>query len=104
MGATAGRKALMIMQNVKRVLAIELLCSAQGLDFRMFDDTVRSGSCQHALLLPGPGVLAAYKAIRARVPVLEYDREIHLDLQTAEQMVESGEIVSAVEAAIGSLS
>lgn len=103
MGATAGRKTAAILKNVQRVLAIELLCAAQGLDFRMHDDTVRSGACEHARLLPGPGVLAAYEAVRKSIPFLEHDRQLHLDILKAEELVTSGAVLTAVEAAIGSL-
>lgn len=103
MGATAGRKAFAILGNVKKVLAIELLCAAQGLDFRMYDPDVRERGCEHAHLLPGPGVQAAYEAVRETVPFLEYDRELHLDIQKAEVLVSSGAILQAVEAAIGPL-
>ncbi|HEY9793182.1 MAG TPA: histidine ammonia-lyase [Candidatus Obscuribacterales bacterium] len=103
MGATAGRKASAILANVRHVLAIELLCASQGLDFRMHDDTVRSGGCEHSRLLPGPGVLAAYETVRKHIPFLEYDRELHLDISKAAELVSSGAVLTAVEAAIGSL-
>ena len=92
-----------ILENSRRVLAIELLCATQGLDFRMHDDRVRSDGCEHSRLLPGPGVLAAYETVRSEIPFLEYDRELHLDISKAEQLITSGAVLRAVEAAIGSL-
>jgi histidine ammonia-lyase len=103
MGAHSGRKAMTILENSRRVLAIELLCAAQGLDFRMHDDRVRSDGCEHSRLLPGPGVLAAYETVRSQIPFLEYDRELHLDISKAEQLISSGAVLRAVEDAIGSL-
>jgi histidine ammonia-lyase len=104
MGATAGRKALAILANAKRVLAIELLCAAQGLDYRMTDATICSGGSEHDRLLPGPGVFAAYQCVRKHIPMLDEDRELHKDINVAEQIVESGELLQCVEAAIGPLS
>jgi histidine ammonia-lyase len=103
MGATAGRKAFAILKNVQKVLAIELLCAAQGLDFRMYDADVRERGCEHAQLLPGPGVQAAYEAVRKHVPFLEYDRELHLDIDKAEELISGGQVLNAVETAIGPL-
>lgn len=34
MGATSARKAMQVVENLEKILAIELLCAAQGLDFR----------------------------------------------------------------------
>jgi histidine ammonia-lyase len=105
MGATAGRKARAIFENSATVLAIELLCAAQGLDFRMFDDPTAASEVKNpkADLLPGPGIAAAYKVIRSEIPFLDRDREMYVDLEKAKALVMSGAIVSAVESAIGPL-
>jgi histidine ammonia-lyase len=103
MGATAGRKAYAILANVRRVMAIELLCASQGLDFRMTEDTVCNVGSEHSPLLPGPGVLAAHKLVRKHIPFLEEDRELHKDIATAERLIASGELLNAVEQAIGEL-
>jgi histidine ammonia-lyase len=103
MGATAARKAKMIMHNLHNVLAIELLCAAQGLDYRMNNGTVCSGGGKHSKLKPGPGVLAAYEAIREVVPFLDEDRELHKDIAAAAQLVSSGKLLAAVESAAGKL-
>ena len=118
MGATSGRKARMILNNCVNVLAIELLCAAQGLDFRMYSDPKslnkgaphRTDDSPNAVkpdlepsLNPGPGILAAYKAIRKTIPFLDRDRELHLDIAAAAELVLNGAIVEAVEAEIGQL-
>ena len=90
MGVTAARHASFIVQNVLRVLAIELVCAAQGLD------------CGEKLA-PGRGVAAAYEVIRRRVPPLEGDRFLAPDLRAAEEMIVSGELLAAVERATGPL-
>jgi histidine ammonia-lyase len=103
MGATAGRKAYSILTNLRRVLAIELLCAAQGLDFRMQEDTVCNMGSEHSKLLPGPGVLAAHKLVREHIPFLEEDRQLHIDMATAEEIIASGKLLETVEQTIGDL-
>lgn len=61
MGATAAIKARQALDLVYYVVAIELICAAQGLDFRQ-------------PLQPGKGVAAAHAAVRGIVPTLTVDR------------------------------
>lgn len=106
MGATAARKGRMILNNVRNVLAIELLCAAQGLDFRMSPNLPgahRHGAEGERELSPGPAILAAHKAIREVVPFLDEDRELHLDISAAADLIRSHKILHAVEAAIFAL-
>jgi histidine ammonia-lyase len=72
------------------VLACELLCAAQGLEFLK-------------PLRPGQGAEAAYLHIREQVRPLRRDRVLHRDLEAVEAMVRSGSLVAAVEAAMGPL-
>jgi histidine ammonia-lyase len=72
------------------VLAIELLCAAQGLDL-------------HRPLAPSPGTGAALAAIRAVVPPLEDDRLMQSDLRAMHALVASGRLRDAVEAEVGPL-
>ena len=50
MGATAGLKATAIQRNVETVLGIELLCAAEGIDFRRPLRTSRPLESVHALI------------------------------------------------------
>ena len=90
MGAHAAVKAREVVQNVRRVLAIELLCGAQGLEFR-------------ELLRPGRGVAAAHAFIRESIPALEHDRPQTPDIEKVAGMVLDGSLVSRVEDAVGRL-
>ncbi|MDX6552678.1 MAG: histidine ammonia-lyase, partial [Gaiellales bacterium] len=90
MGATAAVHCWQVCANVERVLAIELLCGAQGLDFL-------------APLRPGPAVAALHAAIRERSPHLESDRSLSEDIETVGEAVREGSLVDAAEAAIGRL-
>jgi histidine ammonia-lyase len=64
MGSIAARQARQILGNVQHVVALELLCAGQGLDFRVADG-----------LHPGAGVAEAHSRLRARVAHLESDRD-----------------------------
>jgi histidine ammonia-lyase len=72
------------------VLACELLCAAQGLEF-------------HRPLRAGQGAEAAYQYIRDHVDRLDADRTLHLDLEAIEKLIDSGSLLAAVEAAAGPL-
>ncbi|MBO8153146.1 histidine ammonia-lyase [Thermovirga sp.] len=90
MGMYAARKARTILENVKKVLAIELLTAAQGVDFRK-------------PLKLGKGTSTAYETIRARVPFVEEDEFLHPYIQEMVKMVSDGSIVKAVESEVGEL-
>lgn len=65
MGATAARKLRSIANNLESILALELLCSAQGIDFR-------SKAAGRKLRL-GVGTRDIYECIREVVPFIEHD-------------------------------
>lgn len=90
MGTIAARKARVIAGHVEAVLAIELLCAAQGMHLRR-------------PLTADPGVEAAVACIREEVPPLEADRLLHPDIEAVTEMVRSGRLLAAVEAATGRL-
>ena len=90
MGTIGARKAGQICDNVRYVLACELLCASQGLEF-------------HKPLKPGKGVNAAYQAIRARVKSFKYDREFYQDIEGIAELIQGNAILKAVETVIGKL-
>lgn len=105
MGATAGRKARMILKNTRKVLAIEMLCATQGIEYRICPDLLSGTEFpQDELLLPGPGIYAAFKLVRKHIARMTGDRELHLDMNRAEKILESNELVQVVEQAVGRLS
>jgi histidine ammonia-lyase len=89
MGANAARHAREIVDNVRTVLAIELLTAAQAIDLR------RNGPERL-----GRGTRAAYLAIRQRVSKLERDRELTPDIQALDELIRSGALLEAVESAL----
>ena len=90
MGTIAARKAMMVLENVKNIIAIEYMCAAQGLDLL-------------SPLKTSDSLARAHAAIRERVSVLEDDRELSPDIMQIRELMDSGDIVSAVEAVAGSL-
>jgi histidine ammonia-lyase len=107
MGTISVRKAEQIMKNVRNVLAIELLCASQGLDFRLGSYKVPDGEqrCTETFgLVPGEGVGAAHTFVRSRISHVYEDRELYKDIAAAEQLITSGELLSQVETKIGGLS
>jgi len=90
MGTIAARKAGQVLENVKQVAAIELLCAAQALD--LFTN-----------LKPGLGTLAAYKVVRRHVQHMKRDRELAPDIAAVAGLIDNGELLKAVEKITGPL-
>ena len=83
MGSIAARHARMVLDNVERIVAIELLCAAQALDFRVASTGGRRA---------GLGVRTAHERIRAVVSHLDRDREPGPDLAAARNLVRDGSL------------
>jgi len=77
MAMGAAWKLRRVVANVRNVLAIELLCAAQGLDFRR---PLRSSA----------PVERAHEAIRSLVPTMERDRAVSPDILLIADAVASG--------------
>jgi histidine ammonia-lyase len=74
MGMTGALKLRQIMTNLEFILAIEMMCAAQGLDYRL-------------PLLPSPAVAEAHAKIRAVVPHLHEDRIPAPDIEAIAKVV-----------------
>jgi histidine ammonia-lyase len=85
MGWGAGRKLDLVLDNTARVLGVELLCAAQGIELR-------------APLVPAALTAEAVSRIREVVPTLEDDRPIGGDIEAAATAIESGIFDDLVEA------
>jgi histidine ammonia-lyase len=77
MGATSAHKVLHMLEQAQQVIAIELLCAAQMLDFRK-------------PLKPGAGVQQAYEIVRSYVTKLEHDRVLAPDIAILAKAVKEG--------------
>lgn len=73
MGATAALKLRQVAENLENIISLELLCAAQGIDFRL------------RVLGPdkrlGVGTRDIYRRIRESIPFIEADEYMkkHLD-------------------------
>ena len=90
MGSISAQKCWRVLHNAQAVIAIELLCAAQAIDF-------------HAPLKCAKGTGAAHKTIRAVIPHLGRDRVLHDDIQKALRLLTNGEILASVQKAVGKL-
>ncbi len=84
MGVTAAYKALKILENVEYIIATELICAAQALEFR---DPEKLGK----------GTKAAYSAIRKIVPMLKEDRTLGKDIEKIRRAVKNGVFLNEME-------
>lgn len=88
MGNHAGLKLARVLANAERVLAIELLCASQGVDFLK-------------PRRPGRGAAALHSMLRARVPYLEVDRVLSDDIELVAEQIASREVVAELEEHMG---
>jgi histidine ammonia-lyase len=75
MGWTAVRKLRDVITNVRTCLAIEILCAAQGIDLRV------------GIAEPSAALAAVQAVIRARVPMMETDREISGQMTAIDELL-----------------
>jgi histidine ammonia-lyase len=86
----AARKLRTTVANLRRILAVELVCAARALELR-------------APLQPAPATAAALRALRLRVPGAGPDRFLSPELAAAEESIHAGGVVDAVQAVTGAL-
>ncbi len=86
MGTIAARKARKILENVTNVIAIEILCAAQGIDLL-------------SPLKPSEPLQNVLETIRSNVTKLEEDRALHKDIAQIRNMILSNMLVDGVEEA-----
>jgi histidine ammonia-lyase len=81
MGWGAGRKLLDVIENVRRVLAVEILCGVQGIE-------------QRAPLRPASGTAGVVDVVRAHVPPLMADRPLSDEIETVATLIETGALTT----------
>ena len=89
MGANAALHARKLLENVESIVAIELLCSAQALEYA--DEK------------PSEASTIAKSVIRKYVDPLKEDRPVYRDIEKIKELIKSGEITSEIENKIGKL-
>jgi histidine ammonia-lyase len=89
MGWGAVRKLREVVAGVRSVLAVELVCAAQGIDLRA------------ELAAPGRATAAVHARLRDVVPHMAVDREVGAQLVAADHVL--AELVAAAESVTGRL-
>jgi len=87
MGVAAAVQARTAVGNACNIVAIELLCAAQGIEF------------QHPLR-PGVGTGAVYDAIRTVVPTRAADREMSPDILAVRTLIDDGTLTRVLDEAL----
>jgi histidine ammonia-lyase len=80
MGPLAAQKAMQILENTEYIVAIELLCAAQAIEFRGSERL-------------GKGTKSVYSLIRRTVPMLREDRVLGDDIEKLRQIVKKGTLL-----------
>lgn len=83
MGSISGRKALSILTNIEKILAIELLTAAQAFDFRK-------------PLKSGPLLDSIHQLVRSKVTFAKEDRVFAEDIETAIGLIQNEDILRTV--------
>ena len=90
MGSISGRKALQVIENVEKILGIELFCAAQAIDY-------------HYPLKPGKILAAVHDFVRTEIDHFEEDQIMYDRMENAIKMVQKGEIVAVASEAESTL-
>lgn len=80
MGSIGARKTLKICINVEKILAVELICAAQAMDF-------------HKPLKSGKFLESIHQVIRNKIPFTKQDRIFAVDINNAIEIIQSGELL-----------
>ena len=84
MGWGAGKKLAQVLDNARRVIAIEIMCATQGIEYRR-------------PLSPGTGAGAVADLIREHVPTLDEDRALSEEIETVAALIGDGSVASAAD-------
>ncbi len=90
MGATSAVKCWQVLENAETILAIEMLCAAQALDYRL-------------PTMPGIGPRTALETIRRTIDHAEEDREFGQHIAESLRLMRNQEVLHSVESAAGAL-
>lgn len=77
MGTTAAQKALQILENTEYIIAIELLCAAQAIEYRGPEKL-------------GKGTKKAYRKIRETAPPIKEDRPLNPYIEKLKIIIKEG--------------
>lgn len=84
MGSISGRKALQVLDNVEKILAVELLTAAQAFEFRK---PLKSGWFLEKV----------HELVRSRVSFAAADRVFAYDIETGLELIRSGSLIALLD-------
>ncbi|WP_281684592.1 histidine ammonia-lyase [Thalassobaculum salexigens] len=84
MAAHGARRLAKMNANLNVILGVELMCAAQGIEFR-------------APLTTSPALAAVMKRVRATIPAIVEDRMLAPDIEAAAALVADGVLTDAVD-------
>ena len=85
MGTVAARKCKKVLENIERILGVELLVMCQAVDVKNIADRL------------GVGTKKAYDFIREQIPVLEEDRILSDDLNKIIGLIKNRSVLKAIQ-------
>lgn len=88
MGSIGGRKALTVLKNVEKILAIELLTAAQAFEFRK---PLKSGAILDEI----------HQLVRSVVPFASKDRVFSDDIEKGIELIQSGDLLTVANKVAG---
>ena len=91
MGSIAAKKSKDILENVRKVIGMELITACQAIDLKGAKDKL------------SPATKVAYDEVRKVIPYVAEDRPMYIDIHAAEEIVRNNKLVEDVEKAIGQL-
>ncbi len=80
MGSISGRKALQVVENVEKIIGIELYCAAQALDF-------------HRPKKSSAIMAAIHDHVRSKIDHIEKDRIMYEEMDLAINLIRGGELL-----------
>ncbi|MFK7952477.1 MAG: histidine ammonia-lyase [Ekhidna sp.] len=84
MGSIGGRKALRVIENVEKIIGIELYCAAQALDF-------------HSDLKSSKVMEALHQEVRKHISHVDKDRVMSDDMEKAIELVRSKKLIDIAD-------
>ncbi|WES97615.1 histidine ammonia-lyase [Chryseobacterium arthrosphaerae] len=87
MGSIGARKLHQVIENVEKILGIELFCAAQAMDY-------------HAPLKSGKVLEAVHRFVRSKVYHIEEDQIMHDMMQVTIDMVKDGSLLKVAQEAV----
>lgn len=96
MGSIGAQKAWRVLKNAQTVIAIEVLCACQGLDFARALNGFPA-------MKAGAGTEAAYRFVRKHISHIDKDRVLYNDINKAQELLKENTLIDVVESKIGKL-